>query len=305
MNEIQKELNKERARVRRLLTKAGTDIKLSELVALTRRKRTPKSESIEYNQSKIKPTRQEIELGRLQQVTKENIQKTLTRVTKTKQRRAKKLGISVEEYHIALPRAKKEKPRLTPEQLHDIRKKAGQKAWQTKRSKMTDRQYDIWKQEFARKMWIAKHPDLPEPPSVDKLDTSALDFVNESDLQPDQIAPTPYDIVAKIQAILEEIPEDVAYYSKSRRTFVHIETNKFELLNILKSNAGDYGQAYSNYLADNESELVHYLTVSIFDSDGNEVMRGVSNAMRIISGDGQLSYALATVLGDLEDYWDD
>lgn len=176
----------------------------------------------------------------------------------------------------------KTKVKKTPEELHEIRQKAGRKAWETRRSKMSDEQYEQWKKDFVERMQKGKQKKKElgmEVPTTDNI--------------------VYFDVFDKVEELLNTLPNAIPIYDK-RSGFRYMEwEDSYPLWDTYQNAREDMGdEEYSAWLIQNEEELVTALTNFQHSSDQNSATQHLQTAMNILRGTNALSLSELTALND-------
>lgn len=133
-------------------------------------------------------------------------------------------------------------------------------------------------QEYADKGVDVSYIDIPK--------TITQKFLKETkeDLE-QRFTAHHHDIVDTIKEMLYDLPNSRYVYNRSYHIFnkLPLESFYYKAISMLQDNMQEFGEAYYNYLRDNESKIIESLEVIAGDSEDGRIRSGIVQALNILS----------------------
>ena len=94
-----------------------------------------------------------------------------------------------------------------------------------------------------------------------------------------------HDIVDTIKEMLYDLPNSRYVYNRSynRMNEISLESFYYKAISMIQDNAQEFGEAYYNYLKDNESKIIENLEVIAGDSEDSRIRTNIVQALNILS----------------------
>lgn len=133
-------------------------------------------------------------------------------------------------------------------------------------------------QEYANKSVDVSYIDIPK--------TITQKFLKETkeDLE-QRFTAQQHDIVDTIKEMLYDLPNSRYVYNRSYNKFneISLESFYYKAISMLQDNMQEFGEAYYNYLRDNESKIIESLEVIAGDSEDIRIRSNIVQALNILS----------------------
>ena len=137
--------------------------------------------------------------------------------------------------------------------------------------------YDLM-QEYTDKGVDVSYIDIP------KTITQKLLKETREDLE-QRFTAQQHDIVDTIKEMLYDLPNSRYVYNRSYNKFneISLESFYYKAISMLQDNMQEFGEAYYNYLRDNESKIIESLEVIAGDSEDSRIRSNIVQALNILS----------------------
>lgn len=212
----------------------------------------------------------------------------------------------------------KVKPKLTPEQLHEVNVKRGKKAWQTRRSKMTDKQYLEFVEQFKRNVAKGRKPKVQPPETTTEpiateettTETPYYPTLTATDIVRDKIV----ELERSYGADLYNTREKIAELKRVGRPPIPIENRKASLLKIFDDMVAYYSDdldIYENYLIEHMEEIdasldaIRYYESGRKDRSSVDVVESSFATLARILNQGSLSAWQAEEMSTMSEFTND
>lgn len=133
-------------------------------------------------------------------------------------------------------------------------------------------------QEYANKGVDVSYIDIPKTISQNFLKETKEDLEQRFTAQQ-------HDIVDTIKEMLYDLPNSRYVYNRSYNKFneISLESFYYKAISMLQDNMQEFGEAYYNYLRDNESKIIESLEVIAGDSEDSRIRSNIVQALNILS----------------------
>lgn len=94
-----------------------------------------------------------------------------------------------------------------------------------------------------------------------------------------------HDIVDTIKEMLYDLPNSRYVYNRSYNKMdeISLESFYYKAISVLQDNLQEFGEAYYNYLKDNENKIIENLEVIAGDSEDGRIRSNIVQALNILS----------------------
>lgn len=94
-----------------------------------------------------------------------------------------------------------------------------------------------------------------------------------------------HDIVDTIKEMLYDLPNSRYVYNRSynKMNEISLESFYYKAISMLQDNMQEFGEAYYNYLKDNENKIIENLEVIAGDSEDSRIRTNIVQALNILS----------------------
>ena len=190
-------------------------------------------------------------------------------------------------------------PPITAEERHAINVQRGRKAWETRRSRMTDEEYAKYKEQFVQRMKAARekkvHPSEPYYPTI-----SVIDKVREA-----------VENIDKQFGVIDTVRSDISSLKREAYPYFPVEQRKRGLLAILDETIEEYGDdigEFEEYLLQNMDVINECLRTIRFDSGkhaGEKIQEAFGTVGKILNGGYSLSPWKAEMIHYMAEYYEE